>query len=87
MKSIREIIFKQLPGGLVSIGVDTFVPGVVVVASMFDGVVVVASMFDGVVVVASMFDGVVSSCTKNNIWFVKDKRSIRIFYYKLMPDY
>ena len=36
-----EVIFKHLPGGLVSIGVDTSVPNVAAVGSVFNGVVVV----------------------------------------------
>ena len=38
--NIGEVIFKQLPDGLVSIGVvDTLVPSVAVVASVSNGVV------------------------------------------------
>ena len=34
-----EVIFKHLPGGLVSIGVDTSVPNVAAVGSVFNGVI------------------------------------------------
>ena len=40
MKNIREVEFEQLPGGIVSIGVDTSVSTVAAVGSKFDGVVV-----------------------------------------------
>ena len=40
MKNIRELEFKQLPGGIISIGVDTSVSTVAAVSSVINGVVV-----------------------------------------------